>query len=178
MARTLRINHPDDRQDQQPLADLQDRGREFTYGLLLLADDSFTFLDKADRHRVGDTVGGRLIGVKDSVELRQVFLILGEQRAGQHVPQEQHDADDLMSFHPPWNNTFGQVAGIGLQGLEGPGLQGFDILIIDGGGLGEDLVCAHCCEQLGFSDAARPLLAQLSPVLPQVGHQLTQERGG
>ena len=75
-----------------------------------------------------------------------------------------------MGFHPPRNNTFGQVAGVGLKGLEGPGLQGLDVLIIDGSGFGEDLVCAHRRKQLGFSDALRPLLAQLSPVLPQVGH--------
>src|SRR5438132_14032852 len=82
LARTMWSNHPNDRQDQQTLADLKDRGREFTNGLLLLADDPFTFLDKADRHRVGDTVGGRLIGIKDAVELPEIALVFGEQRAG------------------------------------------------------------------------------------------------
>ena len=64
LAGALAVEHADDRQDQQPLADLQHRRRELADRLLLLADDALALLDEADRHGVGDPVGGRLVGVE------------------------------------------------------------------------------------------------------------------
>ena len=40
LAGALPVEHADDRQDQQPLADLEDRRRELADRLLLLADDA------------------------------------------------------------------------------------------------------------------------------------------
>ena len=65
--------------------------------LLLLADDALALLDEADGHRVGDAVGRRLVGVEHPVQQLEVGLVLLEQRAGEHVAQQQHDADDLVA---------------------------------------------------------------------------------
>src|SRR5215217_2733775 len=96
----LLVQHPDDGQDEDPLADLEHRGGQLPDRLLLLADDAFAFADKAHRHGVGDTVGGRLIGVQDPVQQLEVLLVLLEQRPGQDITQQQHDADDLIGLHP------------------------------------------------------------------------------
>src|SRR5438094_5080832 len=101
LTRALRVDDADDRKDQQSLAHGQDRRRELADRFLLLADDPLAFLDKAHGHRIGDAVGGRLIRVLDAIELREVCPIPGEQRAREHVAQQQHDPDDLVRFHPP-----------------------------------------------------------------------------
>src|SRR5215218_1999511 len=65
LARPLAVEDADDREDQEPLADLQHRRRELPDRLLLLADDALALLHEVDRQRVGDAVGGRLVGVED-----------------------------------------------------------------------------------------------------------------
>src|SRR5262249_15819861 len=53
-----------------------------------------------------------------------------------------------------------------------------DVVVVDRSGLGEDLFAGHGRQQLRLGDAPRPFLAQLRAVLPQVGHQLTEQRRG
>src|SRR6266576_2558948 len=86
-ARLLRVDDADDRQNQQALAHLQHRGGELPDRLLLLPDDTLALLHEADGHRIRDAVGRRLVGVEDAVELVEVSVVLGEQRAGEHVTQ-------------------------------------------------------------------------------------------
>jgi hypothetical protein len=52
-----RLEHADDRQDEQALAHLQHRRRQLADGVLLLADDPLALVDEAHRDRVGDPVG-------------------------------------------------------------------------------------------------------------------------
>src|SRR5439155_10068160 len=47
--------------------------------------------------------------------------------------------------------------------------------VVDGGGLGEDLLAAHGGEELGLGDAASPLFAQLRAPLAEVSHQFAQQ---
>ena len=65
---TLGIDHTDDRQDEQALADLEHGRGEFPDGFLLLANDALALLDKAHGHRVRNAVRRRLIRVEDAVE--------------------------------------------------------------------------------------------------------------
>src|SRR5215208_6412062 len=59
LAGALAVEHADDRQDQQPLTDLEHRCGELPDRLLLLADDALALLHEVDRHGVGDPVRGR-----------------------------------------------------------------------------------------------------------------------
>ena len=57
-----------------------------------------------------------------------------------------------------------------------PGLQRVDVVVVDLGRLGEDLLVGHHAQELRLADAPRPFLPQLGAVLAQVGHQLLQQR--
>ena len=85
-------------QNQQPLADAQHRRGQLADRFLLLADDALALLHEADGHGVGDAVGGRLVGVEHHVQQIEVALVFLEQRSGEHVAQQQHDADDFLRF--------------------------------------------------------------------------------
>src|SRR2546430_2571079 len=87
LPRALRVDDADDRQNQQSLAHLQHRGGELPDRLLLLPDDTLALLHEADGHRIRDAVRRRLVGVEDAVELVEVSVVLGEQRAGEDVTQ-------------------------------------------------------------------------------------------
>ena len=76
---------------------------------------------------------------------------------------------------PRGNDAFGQVARVGLQRLDATGLEHLDVVVVDGGRLGEELLRRHRGEQFGFGDPAGPLLAQNRSVLPQVLDQLWQQ---
>jgi hypothetical protein len=75
----LVVEHADDRQDQQPLGDLQHRGGQLADGVGLLPDDALPLLDEADRDRVGDPVRGRLVRVEHPVQQPEVVVVLLEQ---------------------------------------------------------------------------------------------------
>jgi hypothetical protein len=175
LAGALAVEHADDREDQQPLADLEDRGRELADRLLLLADDALALADEVAGHDVGDAVGRRLVGVEHAVEEREVRLVLLEQRAGQHVAQEQHDRDDLVDLDPTGDDALGEVARVVLQRLGRAGLQHLDVVVVDRRRLVEDLLLRQRGQQLRLRDPAGPLLAQLRPVRAQVGDELAEE---
>src|SRR4029077_2772971 len=87
LAGALRVDHADDRENQQALANLKRRSGELADGLLLLADGALAFLNESDGHSVGDAVGGGLVGVQDATQLAEIGLVFGEQRARQNVAQ-------------------------------------------------------------------------------------------
>src|SRR5205823_6107816 len=68
--------------------------------LLLLADDALSLLHETDGYGVGDPVCRRLVSVQDPVEQLEVRSIPGEERAREHVAQQQHDAHDLVGLDP------------------------------------------------------------------------------
>ncbi len=177
-ARALRVEHADDREDQQPLAHLQDRRRQLADRLLLLADDPLALLHEGDADGVGDAVRGRLVGVEDAVEQVEVGLVLLEQRAREHVAQEQHDAEHLVGLDAAGDDPLGEVAGVVLERLDRAGLEHLDVVVVDRGRLGEDLLRGHRREQLRVGDAPRPLLPQLRAVAAEVGDELAQQRAG
>src|SRR5207249_6443239 len=116
---TLGIDHPDYRQNEQAFADLEYGRGEFPDGFLLLANDALALLDKAHGYRVRNTVRRRLIRVEDAVEQLEVRLVFREERTREHIPQEQHNTHDLIGLHPPRDDAFREIAGIGLQRLDG-----------------------------------------------------------
>ena len=177
LARPLTVEHADDREDQQALADLQHRRRELADRLLLLADDALALLHEVDRHRVGDPVGGRLVGVEHLVEVVEVALVLLEQRAVQHVAQQQHDAEHLVGLDAARDDALGQVARVVLERLDRAGLQHLDVVVVHRRRLGEDLLLGQGRQQARLADPARPLLPQLRAVVAQVGHQLGEQVG-
>jgi hypothetical protein len=115
-----------------PLANLEHRRGELADRLLLLADDALALGDEVDGDRVRDPVRGRLVDVEHAVEVVGVLL---EQRAGEHVAQQQHDAEDLLGLDAARDDALGQVAGVVLEGLDGTGLEHLDVVVVDGGGL-------------------------------------------
>jgi hypothetical protein len=174
LARALGVDHADDRQDQQALAHLQHRRRQLADGFLLLADDALALLHEPHRHRRRDPVGRRLVGIEHPVQESEVGLVLLEQRAGQHVAQQEHDPDDLGGVDAPRDDPFRQAAGVGLECLHATGLQHFDVVVEHRGGFGEDLFLGHRGEQPGFGDPSYPFFPQLRPVASEVGDELAQ----
>ena len=168
----LAVEHADDGQDEQALAHRQHRRRQLADRVLLLADDPLALVDEADGDRVGDPVGGRLVGVEHLVEQGEVALVLLEERPGQHVAQQQHDADDLVGLDAPRDDPLREVAGVVLQRLDAAGLEHLDVVVVDRRRLGRHLLRRHGREQVRLLDALGPLLPQPGPVLPQVGDQL------
>ena len=98
LAGALRVDEADHREDEQALADLEHRSRQEPDGLLLLADDALALLHEPDRHGDRDAVRGGLVGVEHAVQHAHVAVVLREQRAGQHVAEQEHDADDLVGL--------------------------------------------------------------------------------
>ena len=109
----------------------------------MTANDALALLDKAHRHRIRNTVRRRLIGVEDAVEQLEVRLILREERAREHIAQEQHDTHDLVRFHPSRDDAFREITGVCLQRLDGTGFQHLHVVIIDRCGFGKHFLAGH-----------------------------------
>ena len=122
-------------QDEQAFTDLEHRCGQFPDRVLLLADHPLPLFDEADRDRVGDAVGRRLVGVEHAVQQVEVVVVLREQRAGQHVAEEQHDADDLVGLDPAGDDPLGQVTGVALERVDAAGLEHLDVVVVDRGRL-------------------------------------------
>ena len=105
-------------------------------------------------------------------------MIRREQRAREHVAEQEHDPDDLVGLDAPRNDAFREVPRVGLQGLVRPRLEGLDVVVVHRSRLGEDLLFRHRRQQLGLGDEPGPLFAQLGALVPEVRHQLSQARGG
>jgi hypothetical protein len=97
-------------------------------------------------------------------------LILLEQRAGEDVAQQEHNAEYFIGFDAARNDAFGKVACVSLQRFHAAGFQNFHVVVVNRGGFREDFLLAHGGEQLSVRNALCPLLPQLRPVLPQVRH--------
>ena len=102
-------------------------------------------------------------------------LVLLEQGARQHVPEEQDDAHDLMRLHAARDDPLGQVPGVVLQRLDAAGLEHLDVVVVDRCGLGGHLLRRHRLEQVRFMDPVCPFLAQPGALLAQVRHELRQQ---
>jgi hypothetical protein len=116
-------------------------------------------LDEADGDGVGDSVGGRLICVEDTVELSEIGLVLGEQRASKHIAQEKNNADDFVSLDTAGNNPLREVPGVGLKGFESFRFERFDVAVVHGSRFGEDFLLGHRGEQPSLRDSPDPFLA-------------------
>ena len=62
-----------------------------------------------------------------------------------------------------------------LKSFDAAGFQDFDVVVVDGGGLGEDLLVGHRGQQVGVGDPAGPFLPQVGAVLPEVGDQFREQ---
>src|SRR5712671_2360425 len=174
---TLWIDDADDRQNQQPLAHLKHWRRQLPDRFLLLPDDALALFDESDGHRVRDAVRRGLVAVEDSVQLFDIVLVFIEQRAGEYVTEQEHDADDFVCFDAPRNDSLRQSPRVRLQGFERSGLERFHVVVVYRGRFGEDFFLGHRRQQLGARNAPRPFLAQLRAVLSQVRDQLAQQPG-
>jgi hypothetical protein len=101
-------------ENKQPLAYLEHRRGELADRFLLLPNDALALLHETHGHRVGDPVGRGLVGVENAVQLLEIFLVLGEQRAGEHVTQQEHDPHDFVRLHAPRDDALRQIAGVRL----------------------------------------------------------------
>ena len=173
----LRVDHADNRENQEPLTNLQDWRREFTNGFLLLANDALALLNETNRHGVGDAVCRRLVRVQDAVELFEIGLVLCEERARQHVAKEENDSHDFVCFNASRDDAFGKVSRVSLQRFEGFGLESFHVAVIHRRRFGEDFFLGHGREQSRFRNAVDPLFAKLSSVLAEVCHQFSKQLG-
>src|SRR5947209_9720402 len=113
LPRALGIDDADDGDDEQALANLEDRGRQLTDRFLLLAADALALLDETAGDRDRDAVGRRLVRVEHAIELVEVFVILREERAREHVAKQEHDPDDLVRLDASRNDAFREVARVG-----------------------------------------------------------------
>ncbi len=128
-------------------------------------------MNEADGHGVGDAVCCRLVGVEDAVELFRIRLVLCEKRTSEDIAEEQYDTDDFMRFDAARNNSFGEVAGVSLQGFEGAGFEGFDVAVVNRRCFGEDFLFGHGGKQPRFGNSTEPLFAELRTVLPEVSYE-------
>src|SRR5947208_17076633 len=80
-----------------------------------------------------------------------------------------------MRFNSSGDDALREVPRILLQRFNASGFEHRDIVVINRGGLDEDFFLGHRHQQPGFGDAARPFLAKLCPVLPQMSYELGQE---
>src|SRR5215469_955494 len=76
---TLRINGADDRKNQEPLSDLQHRGRKLTNGFLLFSNYPLALVNETHRDGIGNTIRRRLVSVENLVQLGEIVLIFCEQ---------------------------------------------------------------------------------------------------
>src|SRR5690606_7801437 len=67
---------------------------------------------------------------------------------------------------------------IGLQRLEGAGLQRLHVVVVHGGRLGEDFFLGHRGQKPRLGDSPRPFLAQLGAIVAQMRDQLPQQGDG
>jgi hypothetical protein len=98
-----------------------------------------------------------------------------EERAGKHVAQEQHDAEHLVRLDAAPDDPFREITRVGLQRLDAARLERVDVVVVDGGDLGEDLVRGHHAEELGGADPSDPLFTEVGPLVPQVVDELRQQ---
>jgi len=150
-------------------------GRQSPEGVLLLVDHPLALVNEADRDGVRDPVRGGLVGIQHLAQQGEVALVLLEQRPGQDITQQEHDADHFMGLHAAGDDALGQVLGVLLQRLDAAGLQHLDVVVVDRGGLNCHLLQGHRLQQVGVLDAGDPLLAQLRAVLAQVSDQLGEQ---
>ena len=108
LAGALRVDDTDDRQNQEPLAHLEHGRRQLPDGFLLLPDDALALFHESDGHRVRDAVCRGLVAVQDPVQFFDVVLVFGEQGAGEHVTEEEHDTDDFVCFDSSGNDSLRQ----------------------------------------------------------------------
>ena len=137
--------------------------------------DAVALLDEADRDRSGDAVGRRLVCVQDTIEALGVRAVLSEQRACEHVAEEQHDADDLARLHTAWDDPLGKVSCVRSKRPDRPRLQGVHVLLECRVRLRENLALGHPPQQTRLPDTARPFVAQRTAVCPQMRHQLARQ---
>src|SRR5215211_1118740 len=81
-----------------------------------------------------------------------------------------------MGLDAARNDPLREIARVRLQRLDAPRLQSIDVVVVDRGRLGEDLLLRHHGQQLSVRDPTRPFLPELSPVLAQVFDELVQQR--
>ena len=112
LAGALGVEAADDRQDQQPFAHLEDRRRELADRCLLLVDDPLSLLHEAHADGYCNSVGRRLVGVEHAVELPGLVLVAHEQRAREHVAQQQHDPEDLVRLNPAADDALRQIVSV------------------------------------------------------------------
>ena len=172
LPRALWVDQADDGQDEQALANLEHGRGEFANRILLLADDSFALLHEAHRHGAGDGVRRGFVSVEQAREILGILMVFREQRAREHVTEQEHDADDLVRLDAAGDDALRQVLGVRLQRLQCPGLQGLEVAVVDRRGFGEDLILRHGRQQMGLDDPADPFLAQLRPILYEVSDDL------
>ena len=175
LAGALGIDDADDGEDEQPLPHGKHRGRELADGFLLLPDDPLALLDEPDTDGDGDPVRGRLVGVLHPVQERHVRPVLLEQLPGQHVAEQEHDPEHLVRLDAAGDDALGEVPGVGLERLHAARLQRLEVAVVDGAGLGEDLLLGHRGEELSLDDVTGPLVAQGRPLFAQVGNQLAEQ---
>ena len=112
-------------------------------GLLLVVDDPLPLLDEAHPDGHSDSVRRGLVCVQDAIQELAIVLIFREQGAREHVSQEQHDPEDLVGLDASRDDPLRQLAGVRLQGLDAARLEGVHVVVVDRGGLGEDLLVRH-----------------------------------
>ncbi len=73
----------------------------------------------------------------------EVGPVLLEQRAREHVAEEQHNAHNLVGLDTSRNDTLGKIARIRLERLKRAGLQRFDVVVVHRGCFREDFLFRH-----------------------------------
>jgi hypothetical protein len=177
LARPLGVEAPDDRKDEEAVANLQHGCGELTNRLLLLPNHALALRDEAHADGDCDPVRGRLVGIEDPVEQVRIVLVVDEERAGEDVTKQEHDPENLVRLDAARNDSLGEVARVRLQALDASGLERVDVVVVDGGHLREDLLGGHHAQELRVRDAPDPLLAKRGSVLAQVRDELRKERG-
>ena len=77
-----------------------------------------------------------------------------------------------MRFNAARNDSFGEVAGVSLQGFERAGLERFDVAVVYRRSFREDFLFGHGGEEPRFRNSTEPFFAKMSTVLPEVSNQL------
>src|SRR5438128_815156 len=147
-------------------------------GIVLLLRDVLARLD-ASRNDAFREVAR--VGLQGRVRPRLQRLELGGVQRGLETTEVAgigHLLRDVLArLDASRNGAFREVARVGLQGLVRPRLEGLDVVVVHRGRLGEDLFLRHRRQQLGLGDEPGPHFAQLGALLPQVRHELAQQRG-